>query len=117
MRRGWKRGGRGCSPCTGAGLVEEGEGDRAGHLRPHFPGAAEHGGPVEQALEVLGLGLIPWEGRQSIPSFLRSFLRSRGGGWGYHEPYLREIVGLGDQKNLGLRVSLSLPVWWPQVRE
>lgn len=52
------------SPCTGAGFVEEGEGDGAGHLGPHFPGAAEHVDPVEEALQVLGLGLVPYR-RQS----------------------------------------------------
>lgn len=53
---------RGHSPLVGAGLIEEGEGDGAVHLGPHFPGAAEHGGPIKEALEVLGLGLVPCEG-------------------------------------------------------
>lgn len=65
---------RGHSPLVGAGLVEEGEGDRAGHLRPHFPGAVEHGVPVKEALEVLGLGLVPWERH---PLLISSFIRSR----------------------------------------
>lgn len=50
---------KGHSPCIQAGSVEEAKGDRAGHLRPHLPGAAERVGPIEDALQVLGLGLVP----------------------------------------------------------
>lgn len=70
--------GKGHSLCIGAGLVEEGEGDRAGHPGPHFPGAVEHGTPVEQTLEVLRLGLVPWEERRPLThSRLRSFPSSQ----------------------------------------
>ena len=66
--------GREHSPCIRAGLVEEGEGDRAGYLGPHFPGASKQGGPVKEALQVLRLGLIPWEGEQTLlqSSFIHS---------------------------------------------
>lgn len=45
-----------------------------GYLGPHFPGAGEQGGSVKEALEVLRLGLIPWEGEQTLlqSSFVHS---------------------------------------------
>ena len=45
-----------------------------GYLGPHFPGAGEQGGSVKEALEVLRLGFIPWEGEQTLlqSSFVHS---------------------------------------------
>ena len=45
-----------------------------GYLGPDFPGAGKQGGPVKEALEVLRLGLIPWEGEQTLlqSSFVHS---------------------------------------------
>lgn len=53
---------KGHSLCIRAGPVEEAEGDRAGHLGPHLPRAAERVGPVKDTLQVLGLGLVPCSG-------------------------------------------------------
>lgn len=92
-RRGGDRG-RGHSPLVGAGLVEEGEGDRAAHLGPHFPGAAERGGPIKEALEVLGLGLVPCEGDSPCsfppPSIPSSVAARRG-------THHRDSLGFGAQ--------------------
>lgn len=39
--------------------VKEPKGNRAGHLVPHLPGAAEGLDAIEEALQVLRLGLVP----------------------------------------------------------
>lgn len=81
---------KGHSLCIRAGPVEEAEGDRAGHLGPHLPRAAERVGPVKDTLQVLGLGLVPCRGDSlgSPPPSLHSSgdtLRPPQGGHGLRD--------------------------------